>query len=51
MPHRAAVPRWMLIGLVGIAAVYVAVCLALFLLQRSLIYFPQPRTAPPARRC
>jgi len=36
-----------LIGLVGIAAIYVAVCLALFLLQRSMIYFPQPRHAPP----
>ena len=23
-----------------------AVCLALFLLQRSMIYFPQPRMAP-----
>jgi len=41
-----AVPRWMLIGLIGIAAVYVAVCIVLFLLQRSLIYHPQPRTAP-----
>ena len=46
MPHLHAVPRWMLIGLAGIAAVYVAVCIALFLLQRSMIYHPQPRTAP-----
>ena len=46
MPSLPAVPRWMLIGLVGAAVAYVAVCLALFLLQRSMIYFPQPRTAP-----
>ena len=47
MPRRRSGLRWMLIGLVGVAALYVAVCLALFLLQRSLIYFPQPRHAPP----
>ena len=43
-----AVPRWLLVGLVGIAVFYVAVCLALFLLQRSMIYFPQPRGGPAA---
>jgi pimeloyl-ACP methyl ester carboxylesterase len=37
----------MLIGLVGIAALYLALCIALYLLQRSMIYFPQPRHAPP----
>lgn len=42
----AGVPRWLLVGLVGIAVVYVAFCLALFLLQRSMIYFPQPRGGP-----
>ncbi len=36
----------MLIGLVGVALLYVGVCLALFLLQRFLIYHPQPRGAP-----
>jgi pimeloyl-ACP methyl ester carboxylesterase len=40
------VPRWLLVGLVGIAVVYVAFCLALFLLQRAMIYFPQPRGGP-----
>ena len=39
-------PRWMLVGLIGVAVAYVGVCLALFLLQRSMIYFPQPRMAP-----
>lgn len=47
MPGLQVAHRRMLIGLVGIAALYLAVCLALFLLQRSLIYFPQPRHAPP----
>ena len=47
MPRQRSGSRWVLIGLVGIAALYVAVCIALFLLQRSLIYFPQPRHAPP----
>jgi hypothetical protein len=42
-PH--ALPRWTLLVLVGVA-VYVGICLALFLLQRVLIYHPQPRTAP-----
>ena len=46
MPSLRAMPRWMLIGLVGIAVAYVGVCLALFLLQRWMIYFPQPRMAP-----
>lgn len=46
MPNPRAVPRWMLIGLVGVAVLYLGVCIALFLLQRSLIYFPQPRHAP-----
>jgi hypothetical protein len=36
----------MLTVLLGVAVVYAAVCLALFLLQRSMIYFPQPRRAP-----
>ena len=40
------VPRWLLVGLVGIAVFYVVFCLALFLLQRSMIYFPQPRGGP-----
>ena len=44
-PRRAT--RLMVSVLVGLALVYVAVCVALFLLQRSLIYFPQPRHAPP----
>jgi pimeloyl-ACP methyl ester carboxylesterase len=47
MPRRRAATRWMLIGLVGVAALYLAVCIALYLLQRSMIYFPQPRRAPP----
>jgi pimeloyl-ACP methyl ester carboxylesterase len=42
-PH--ALPRWTVIVLVGVV-VYVGICLALFLLQRVLIYHPQPRTAP-----
>ncbi len=47
-------PRLMLIlaaglaGLAGLAAlVYVGLCIALFALQRSLIYFPQPGSAAP----
>lgn len=36
----------MLLGLAGFAAVvYLGLCAALFFLQRSLIYFPQPRAA------
>ena len=45
MASLHALPRWMLIGLIGVA-LYVGLCLGLFLLQRSLIYHPQPRTAP-----
>jgi pimeloyl-ACP methyl ester carboxylesterase len=47
MPKLRAATRRMLIALAGLAAIYVAVCVALFLLQRSMIYFPQPRHAPP----
>ena len=47
MSSLRAVPRSMLNILVGVAVLYVAVCVALFLLQRSLIYHPQPRRAPP----
>ena len=39
--------RRMLSFVIGILLLYAAVCLALFLLQRSMIYFPQPRRAPP----
>jgi pimeloyl-ACP methyl ester carboxylesterase len=47
MPGLRVAPRRMLTVLVGLCLVYVAVCVALFLLQRSMIYFPQPRHAPP----
>lgn len=47
MPGPRVARRWMLTGLVAAAGLYVAICLALFALQRSLIYFPQPRQAPP----
>ena len=40
-------PRWILIAVAGVAVVYVGLCVALFVLQRSLIYFPQPRSSPP----
>jgi pimeloyl-ACP methyl ester carboxylesterase len=32
------------VGVVAVAAVYCGLCAALFLFQRQLIYFPQPRT-------
>lgn len=38
----------MLVGLVGLGAAYLLLCAALYLLQRSMIYFPQPRTASAA---
>jgi pimeloyl-ACP methyl ester carboxylesterase len=41
------VPRSLIVGLLGFAAVYVGICLLLYLLQRSMIYFPQPRSGPP----
>ena len=47
MPSLRAAPRRMLTVLVGLALVYAAVCVGLFLMQRSFIYFPQPRHAPP----
>ena len=37
--------RWLL-TLAGIALVYAGLCLALYLMQRSMIYFPQPRSSP-----
>ena len=40
--------RRMLTFVIGLLVLYAAVCLALFLLQRSMIYFPQPRRAPGA---
>lgn len=37
------IPRWIPILAAMIAAIYAALCIALFALQRSLIYYPQPR--------
>lgn len=48
MARTRAVPRWMLVGLVGLAAAYLLLCVVLYLLQRSMIYFPQPRMASAA---
>ena len=31
----------------GVVLVYAGLCLALFLAQRAMIYFPQPRSSPP----
>jgi hypothetical protein len=39
------VPRTILIFTAIAAAIYFALCLALFLAQRSFIYFPQPKSA------
>ena len=36
--------RYVLTLLILLAAVYLALCALLFFFQRSLIYFPQPRT-------
>ena len=38
----------MYIALAAVAAIYVGICLAMFVFQRSLLYYPQPRavTAP-----
>lgn len=36
--------RLLLSVVAGVATLYLVACLALFLLQRSLIYFPQPRS-------
>ena len=41
----ANVPRAILISAAIAAFVYIALCLALFLAQRSFIYYPQPRSA------
>jgi len=38
--------RWLLIVVAGVALGYAGLCVAMFLLQRSLIYFPQPRSSP-----
>jgi pimeloyl-ACP methyl ester carboxylesterase len=38
------VSRWLLI-LAGVALAYAGICLALYLAQRSMIYFPQPRSS------
>jgi pimeloyl-ACP methyl ester carboxylesterase len=38
-------PRAILIGLAIAVIVYVALCVVLFLAQRSFIYYPQPRSA------
>ena len=40
-------PRWILIAVAAIVVVYAGLCVALFVLQRSLLYFPQPRSSPP----
>jgi pimeloyl-ACP methyl ester carboxylesterase len=42
-------PRTLLIAIAAIGAVYLAFCAYLFIVQRSLIYFPQPRTLHNAR--
>ena len=47
MPTPRVATRRMLIVVAVLGAIYLAVCVALFLLQRSMIYFPQPRHAPP----
>jgi pimeloyl-ACP methyl ester carboxylesterase len=39
------VPRTILILIAAAAIIYLALCLALFLAQRSFIYFPQPNSA------
>ena len=39
--------RYILTSLLLLAAAYLALCALLFFFQRSLIYFPQPRTAMP----
>jgi hypothetical protein len=36
--------RWIVVVVAGAAVVYVGLCLLMFVLQRSLIYFPQPRS-------
>ncbi len=40
-------PRPLLVLLLVLAAAYLGLCALLFLFQRSLIYFPQPRTLVP----
>lgn len=37
-------PRTVVLLLASVAALYLGLCAALFVFQRSLIYFPQPRT-------
>jgi len=38
------VPRWLLITVRLVVLVYVSICALLFFTQRSLIYYPQPRS-------
>lgn len=40
--HASRMPRTLIYILVAIAALYLVLCLALFVFQRALIYFPQP---------
>ena len=42
--YRWPVPRTILILIAVAAIIYIALCLALFLAQRSFIYFPQPKS-------
>jgi pimeloyl-ACP methyl ester carboxylesterase len=39
-----SIPRWIPILAAMIAGIYAALCIALFVFQRSLIYYPQPRS-------
>lgn len=43
--RTSAMPRWMLAIAAFAALVYVALCVALYTMQRSLIYFPQAGSA------
>ena len=43
----SVVPRWMLVVAAVAILAYVALCVALFAMQRSLIYFPQAGSAAP----
>jgi uncharacterized protein len=40
--------RFIYIALAGVGIVYLAICAAMFAFQRSLLYFPQPRTVTAA---